>query len=268
MALRPLSPTPFNKPIHAKRDVAWVELDIAETRAVRKKLGGTVNDLVLAILSGALARYMRRHGYETDGRELRCLCPVSVRKQDQSGAMGNLISMVVAPLHVGIDDGAKRFAAERESMQELKRRGQADGIHELIDSSKWYPAPVFRALWEAWPKGYFPTHITSTNVPGPRVPLYLGEHELLRWYPFGVQWTNNGLFLCTLSYREHLILGPVSDPEVVADVWEFADDLRAAYEELRDAAGIAAAELPRAETADIAPSVRSTRPARVVEPVA
>ena len=89
----------------------------------------------------------------------------------------------------------------------------------------------------AGPRGWFPLHVTSTNVPGPRQPLYLGEHELLHWYPFGVQWTNNALFLCTLSYREHLVLGPVADPELV-DVWEFAADLRAAYDDIRRAAGI------------------------------
>jgi diacylglycerol O-acyltransferase / wax synthase len=268
LAARPLSPTPFNARIHPKRDVAWAELPIAETRAVRKRLGGTVNDLVLAILSGALARYMRRHGFPPDDRELRCLCPVSVRKRDQSGAMGNLISMVVAPLHVGIEDGAARFAAERESMLELKRRGQADGIHEIIDATKWYPAPVFRLGWKLWPSGYFPMHITSTNVPGPRQPLFLGEHELLHWYPFGVQWTNNGLFLCTLSYRENLILGPVSDPDVVSDVWEFADDLRDAYGDLRMAAGMTDADTASGAegTGRAKPNGRGTHAQRATAP--
>jgi hypothetical protein len=161
---------------------------------------------------------MRRHGFEPEGRQLAALCPVSVRRPDQAGAFGNLISMVVAPLFVGIDDAEARLSAERQAMHHLKQREQAAGIYELIASAEWWPAPLYRALWKLWPRGYFPLHITSTNVPGPRQPLFLGEHELLHWYPFGVQWTNNGLFLCTLSYREHLILGPVSDPEVVTDV--------------------------------------------------
>lgn len=236
--VRPLSETPFNKPIHAKRDFAWVDLDQAEVKEIRAKLGGTVNDVVLAVLSGGLARYMRRHGSPTDARVLDAMCPVSVRRPDKSGALGNLISMVVVPLHINIADGAERLRAEQASMQELKGRGQADGIYEMIDAMKWVPAPIFKTVWNRWPKGYFPMHITSTNVPGPREPLYLGDHELLHWYPFGVQWTNNGLFLCTLSYRGRLILGPVADPDVVPDVWEFADDLGAAYAELRDAAGL------------------------------
>lgn len=265
LALRRLPPTPFNARIHPARDFAWVELPIEETKQVRKALGGTVNDLVLTVLSGALGRYMRRHGYPTDGRQLQALCPVSVRSTDQSGAMGNQISMVIAPLEVGIDDGRARLEAERAAMQDLKRRGQAKGIHEVIAGANWVPAPMYRMVWKLWPRSYFPLHITSTNVPGPRQPLYLGEHELLHWYPFGVQWTNNALFLCTLSYREHLILGPVADPKIVKDVWEFADDLRAAYDELRSASGIlvpdestTAEEGRPADSGGRAPTPRST----------
>src|SRR5438132_8762509 len=253
LLVRPLPPTPFNAPIHSKRDFAWVELSLAEAKSVRAALGGTINDLVLAILSGGLARYLPRHGLEPDGRELQAMCPVSVRRGDQAGAMGNLVSMVVAPLYVGIPDGAERLAAERAAMEDLKRRDQAAGIYEVIASSNWCPAPLWRLVWKLWPHTYFPFHITSTNVPGPRQPLFLGEHELLHWYPFGVQWTNNGLFLCTLSYREYLTFGPVADPDVVPDVWDFADDLRAAYEELRAAAGVAAAPpLPATSTAPAA----------------
>lgn len=253
LLVRPLPPTPFNKQIHAERDFAWVELPAEETKQVRAKFGGTVNDLVLAILSGALARYMRRNGSPAQGRELQAMCPVSVRRPHQSGAMGNLISMVVVPLYVGIDDGAARLIAEHNAMQDLKRRGQADGVYEIIAAMKWVPAPVSRLIWGRWPKSYFPLHITSTNVPGPRQPLFLGEHELLHWYPFGVQWTNSALFLCTLSYRGRLVLGPVSDPEIVPDIWQFADDLRAAYDEIRAAAGVGRQQQP----ADSAPAAAS-----------
>lgn len=249
MLVRPLSPTPFNQQIQAQRDFAWVDLSQDEFNEIRKVLGGTVNDLVLAILSGALARTMRRSGMSTEGRELKALCPVSVRRHDQSGAMGNLISMVVVPLRVDLEDPSHRLAAQRSAMAELKQRGQADAIFEMIDAMKWVPAPLFKLLWKGWPKSYFPMHITSTNVPGPREPLFLGDHELLHWYPFGVQWTNNGLFLCTLSYRGRILLGPVADPTVVPDVWEFAEDLQAAYDELRAAAGLAGQQ-----------SARGTRP--------
>jgi len=94
---------------------------------------------------------------------------------------------------------------------------------------------VWKSIWNQWPMSYFPFNIVSTNVPGPREPLYLGTHELLHWYPFGVNWTTSGLFLCTLSYREYLTLGLVADPAIVTDVWEVNEDLRASYEEIKTA---------------------------------
>jgi diacylglycerol O-acyltransferase / wax synthase len=238
MAVVPPPRTPFNRPISPARQFAWVELPIDEVGAVRRRLDATVNDLVLAILSGGLGRYMRRHGYPTDGVTLRAMCPVSVRRSEQSGAMGNLVSMVVVPLHVGVDDARERLDAERGAMRELKSRRQANGLYELIASAEWYPALAYRLLWRVWPRRYFPLNITTTNVAGPRKPLHLGEHELLHWYPVGVNWTTSGLFLCTLSYREHLTLGFTADPTVVPDLWEATEDLRASYEELRAAAGV------------------------------
>jgi WS/DGAT/MGAT family acyltransferase len=235
LMLTPPPKTPFNKVISANRDFCWLELPIAEVHAVRKARGATVNDLVLAILAGGLGRYMRRESYATEGVELRCMCPVSVRTEDQSGTFGNQISMVAVPLHVGVEEGEARLEAEKRSMRELKDRGQASGFHELIAASKYYSPAWWKMLWEKWPMGYFPFNIVSTNVPGPREPLYLGTHELLHWYPFGVNWTTSGLFLCTLSYRENLVLGLVADPEVVKDVWEVNEDLRASYEEIKAA---------------------------------
>jgi diacylglycerol O-acyltransferase len=235
MALLPLPKTPFNKPISPARQFTWLELPLEEVHRVRKQHGATVNDLVLAILSGGLGRYMRREGHETEGVALRAMCPVSVRAKDQSGAMGNQISMVAAPLHVGITDPLQRLNAEMESMRELKEKDQAGGMFEMISAAKYYPAWMWKEIWARWPMKYFPFNIVSTNVPGPKVPLYLDRHELLHWYPFGVNWTTSGLFLCTLSYREYLVLGLVADPTIVKDVWEVNEDLRASYEEIKAA---------------------------------
>jgi WS/DGAT/MGAT family acyltransferase len=254
MALRPPPATPFNRPISASRQFAWLELPFDEVTAVRKRLGATVNDMVLAILSGGLGRYMRRKGYETDGVVLRALCPVSMRRADQHGALGNLVSMVVAPLEVGIADPLERLRAGREEMERLKRSDQAGGLYDIMAAVKALPAPLFAAPWRIAPRTHWPQNITSTNVAGPRAPLYLGAHELLHWYPVGVQWTNNALFLCTLSYREHLTLGLVADPTIVPDVWEANEDLRAAYAEIE-----AASRKPRARARRPAKATGSSR---------
>jgi WS/DGAT/MGAT family acyltransferase len=235
MAILPPPKTPFNKRISPARQFCWLELPLEEVHRVRKHHGATVNDLVLTVLSGGLGRYMTREGHDPAGVTLRSMCPVSVRAKDQSGAMGNQISMVAAPLHVGIADPLQRLHAEMQSMRDLKDKDQAGGIFQMIAAAKYYPAWVWKEIWARWPMQYFPFNIVSTNVPGPKVPLYLDRHELLHWYPFGVNWTTSGLFLCTLSYREYLVLGLVADPSIVKDVWKVNEDLRAAYDEVKAA---------------------------------
>ena len=234
--VQPPPETPFNKPISSARDVSWLELPFDEANRVRKGYrGATINDLVLAILSGGLGRAFRRLGHDPSGQVLRCMCPVSVRDESGRGAMGNQLSMIDTPLFVGITDPLERFDAQIDSMKELKETSEAAGFRELITASDHYPAWLWKRIWSQWPMEFFPYNIVSTNVPGPRTPLYLGEHELLHWYPMGVNWTTSGLFLCTLSYREYLTLGLVSDPNIVEDVWQVSDDLHESYQELKAA---------------------------------
>jgi hypothetical protein len=164
------------------------------------------------------------------------MCPVSMRRADQHGALGNLISMMIVPLDIGITDPLERLRSVRDAIERLKSADQAGGLYDIASLIKALPAPVFAAPWRFGPRKYWPHNITSTNVAGPRTPLYLGPHELLHWYPFGVQWNDNALFLCTLSYREYLILGLVADPTIVTDIWEANDDLLASYEEIAAAA--------------------------------
>jgi diacylglycerol O-acyltransferase len=237
MMLKPAPATPFNRPITAARQIAWLELPLEEVHRVRKALGATVNDLVLTILAGGLARYMRRSGMNTNGVELRCLCPVSVRSADQNGTFGNQVSMVAAPLYVGLNDPRARLDAQMSAMRELKDSDQARGFHELFSTWEYMAPVVFQRIWASWPMSYFPFNIVSTNVPGPREPLYLGRHELLHWYPVGVNWSTAGLFLCTLTYREYMTMGLVADPSIVTDLWRVSEDFRAAYEEIKAAVG-------------------------------
>lgn len=111
--LRPAPHTPFNGPLSGERQFAWAEFSFAEIRSIRSVLGGTVNDVVLAVIAGGLGRYLQAHGYPTEGMELRAMCPVNMRRPDERGALGNLVSMMIVPLYVGIADPLKRLAAER-----------------------------------------------------------------------------------------------------------------------------------------------------------
>jgi diacylglycerol O-acyltransferase / wax synthase len=263
MVLLPPPKTPFNKPISPARQFCWLDLPLEEVHRVRKQHGATINDIVLTVLAGGLGRYMKRHGHDPEGVVLRSMCPVSVRARDQSGALGNQISMVAAPLHVGIKKPLQRLEVEMQAMRHLKEKDQAGGLFEMISAAKYYPAWVWKEIWSRWPMKYFPFNIVSTNVPGPKQPLYLDKHELLHWYPFGVNWTTSGLFLCTLSYRESLVLGLVADPSIVGDVWEVNEDLRAAYEDLKVATLGESARLaaPKAKSAKRTAELAAIEPA-------
>jgi WS/DGAT/MGAT family acyltransferase len=226
--------TPFNGPLSAERRFAWVELPFAAVRGVRSALGGTVNDVVLAVIAGALGRYLRAHGYPTEGVELRAMCPVSMRRPDERGTLGNLVSIMIAPLYVGVRDPVARLAAERTAMEGLKDQGQADGIYTLSQLAGRVPPGLQSwALGLSWPNTLLNT--VSTNIPGPQIPLYLAGRPLVAWYPLGLLASDVGLFNAILSYNQKLTIGATVDPTLVPDVWFYAECLREAFAELQRA---------------------------------
>ncbi|HEV8440446.1 MAG TPA: wax ester/triacylglycerol synthase family O-acyltransferase [Methylomirabilota bacterium] len=233
--LEPAPRTPFNAPLSAERSFAWQALPFADIRAIRSALGGTVNDLVLTILGGALGKYLRADGHRTEGVVLRAMCPVSMRREDEHGALGNLVSVMIAPLFVGIADPVERLASSREAMERLKKENQADGLYSLQQLLNGIPA-----AWQAFagqltvPQTLFNT--VSTNVPGPQIPLYLGGRRLLNWIPLGICATNVGLFVGILSYDGKLTFGLTMDAKLMSNGWRLADCLRESFEELRAAA--------------------------------
>jgi len=243
--LRPAPPTPFNAPLSTERGFAWQALSFAEVRAVKSALGGTVNDVVLAVLAGALGRYLRAHGRPTAGVELRAMCPVSMRRPDERGMLGNLVSVLIAPLFVGIEDPIERLAAERAAMGELKERDQAGGLYAMTQLMNRVPAP-WQALGGQFAVSQTLFNTVSTNVPGPQIPLFLAGRRLLHWVPLGICSTGIGLFVAILSYDQRLTFGLTVDPRLVPDAWALAGHLEASFAELRAAAAVAPASTPTA----------------------
>lgn len=238
--LQPAPRTRFNGPISTRRAVAWAEFSFTEVRAIRAVLGGTVNDLVLAVVAGAIGKYLRRHGDRTEGLELRAMCPVSMRSAEGRGALGNQVSMMIAPLYVGITDAAERLRAERAAMERLKEQGQAAGFYALTSQADATPP------WQQMMAGQVETpnlllNTVSTNIPGPQVPLYLSGHRLLSCPSFGMLSANIGLFNAITSYNQSLTIGATVDPTQISDEWVYAECLYEAFAELRTAAEQAAA---------------------------
>ena len=216
--LRPAPRVPFNGTDRRRSGAsAGRSSPSREFRHVKSVLGGTVNDVVLAVIAGGLGRYLRALGLPTDGVELRAMCPVSMRRPDQRGALGNLVSMIFAPLHVGILDPVARLTAEREAMERLKNQDQAGGLYEMTSLLEQVP-PALAAIAGQLTVPNTLLNTVSTNVPGPQIPLFLSGRRLIGWYPLLPLAGDVGLCNAILTYDQRLTIGVTTDPRLVPDV--------------------------------------------------
>ena len=132
----------YNEDIGPHRRFTWVRTWLGDVKAIKNELGGTVNDIVLAIVSGAVARHLHRRGEDTSELELKAMIPVSVRSVDQRGALGNQVAAVMAPLPVWCEDPVERLQIIGEAMQGLKEGRQAVGAQVLTELSGFAPATI------------------------------------------------------------------------------------------------------------------------------
>ena len=133
-------PSPYNCKIGPHRRFTWVRTNLADVKAIKDSLGGTVNDVVLATVSGALGRHLHRRGETLSGRELKAMVPVSVRADEDRGALGNQVAAMMAPLPVWCEDPGRRLEIVNEAMAGLKDSGQAVGAQVLTQLTGFAPA--------------------------------------------------------------------------------------------------------------------------------
>jgi WS/DGAT/MGAT family acyltransferase len=234
--LQPAPPSIFNVPIGPHRRFTWVRGDLNQFKAIKNELGGTVNDVVLAVVTSALGRYMRLHGEETDGAELRAMVPVSIRADVERGALGNRVTAIWATLPVGITDPVRRLNTISAEMRELKESGQAVGAEVLTALSGFAPPTIVsQAARLAARQRLF--NLVVTNVPGPQLPLYLLGRRLEAIFPMVPLTSNTALGIAILSYNGQLNFGLTADYDGLPDIEVLADELRSAFEELAAAAG-------------------------------
>jgi diacylglycerol O-acyltransferase / wax synthase len=242
-------PSPINVPIGPHRRFAWAHAELVRFKAIKDALGGTINDVVLTVVTGALRSLLIRRGRETDGVELKAMVPLSVRAESERGALGNRVAAMYAPLPVGLADPLKRFAHVHSAMAGLKESGQAVGalaITRLAGAAA--PTVLSQAARLQSRQRFF--NLTVTNVPGPRVPLYLQGRRLREFYPQVPLVLNTALGIAIMSYAGDLFFGLLGDYDALPDLDLVADDLSAAIDALSLAAGVAG---PR-------PARRSPRP--------
>jgi len=231
-AARSASPTPFNVPIGPHRRFDWTHLDLDVVREIRTKLGGTVNDIVLACVAGATHHYLRERGVELSGIDFRALVPVSTRHEDQRGKLGNRVSMLVASLPVEERDPGKRLARIVEETTKLKSSGQIEGSEALEEISDWTSSALLTSMTRL-AGARRAANLVVTNVPGPQFPIFLNGARMLASYPLVPLFENNALGIALFSYDGRIFWGFNADWDALADLHDFVLAVDREFEVLR-----------------------------------
>jgi diacylglycerol O-acyltransferase / wax synthase len=228
--------SPFNFEVGTHRRFAWVRASLADMKQVKNELGGTVNDVILAAVAGALGRYMRSRGHPTDGVELRAMVPVSVRTAEEQGALGNRVTSMMAPLPIWCEDPARRLELVRQSMGDLKQSKQAMGATLLTQLTDFAPPTIAGQAARLQSRQRF-FNLVVTNIPGPQFPLYLMGRRMERVFPMVPLAKNQGVCIGVMSYDGQVNFGLIGDYDGLPDLEDLAEDLEASIDELIEAAG-------------------------------
>jgi WS/DGAT/MGAT family acyltransferase len=232
--LNPAPEVPLNVPIGPHRRFWWVQSRLADFKAIKNSLGGTVNDAFLAVVAGALGRWLRARGIRTEGLELSGLVPVSIRSESEGG-LGNRIAAMRGPLPVYATDPVERLRIVRESMAGLKESKQALGAEVISDLEDFAP-PTLLAMASRLNFSTRLFNVIVTNVPGPQFPLYLLDREMEELVPIAFLPENHALAIAAMSYNGKLEFGLLADYDAMPDLGELAGHFEASLEELLSAA--------------------------------
>src|SRR3954449_10614355 len=234
--LNPAPETPLNVEIGPHRRVAWLREELDDFKVVKNAFGGTVNDVVLTVVSGGLQKWLRSRGTRTEGLELRVLVLVSIRTDDQHHQLGNRLAAMRGPLPVYVEDPVARLRVVRAAMDGLKESKQAVGAEVLTGLEALAPPTILAQASRL----QFSTRLFNllvTNVPGPQFPLYVLGRQLEDTYPVAFLPENQALAIAVMSYNGHMDFGLLGDYDALQDIEELGEALRIALAELVEAAG-------------------------------
>jgi WS/DGAT/MGAT family acyltransferase len=225
-----VSDTPLNLPIGPHRRFDWLGFDVAEVKRVKRELGGTLNDVVLAVVAGGVGAFFEQRGVtprEQVDLDFRVACPMSTRRAVDDGRFGNHVSSLIVPLPLGEPDPRRRLARVREATRNLKANHQERAVE------------LAQTLSESLARGMIEGHATNLvvfDVPGPRAPLYLLGARMLEAYPQVPLLPDQALGVACISYSGGLFWGFNADWESVPDLHDLVVAIDCSFRELCAAA--------------------------------
>jgi WS/DGAT/MGAT family acyltransferase len=234
-AVKSASDTPLNGRLTPFRRFDWLNTPLSRVKAVRKAFDCTVNDVVLATVTGAIRAHLIRHRVDPTRIDFRVSAPVSVRRDAERGTMGNRVSSWIVRLPIEHEDPREQIEAVSLSTRALKDSQQALGVDMIMKAAEWAPSGLM-ALGAQASSG--PINSIVTNVPGPQFPLYCLGARLLAMYPLVPLLENMGLGIALFSYDGQLCWGFNSDVERVPDLAAFRREIQDSLDRLCEAAGV------------------------------
>jgi WS/DGAT/MGAT family acyltransferase len=229
--LNPAPSTPLNQPIGPHRRFVGVHQDLADLKTIKDAFGGTVNDVILTVVSGALRGWLRSRGVRTQGLELRALVPVSIRVQDGANTLGNRIAAMRGPLPVYIEDSLLRLRTISAAMRDLKDSKQALGAEVMANMQSFAPPTILAQAARI----NFSTRLFNlivTNVPGPQFPLYVQGRRMLDVFPVAFLPHDHGLAIAIMSYDGHINFGLLGDYDALPELATIGEGIEASVAEL------------------------------------
>lgn len=229
LPLTPAPPTPWNKTITAHRRFAMRSASLDTLRALKSASGGTVNDVVMAVCTGALRSYLLHHDALPD-RPLRAMVPVSFRTGEEDVPWTNMVSGIIADLPTNCDDPRQRLESCHDAMEAAKRQFEllpADTIAQGAQATSPLLATAATRLasrlrW-ADRANLLPNNVVISNVPGPRTPMWLSGARMENYVPISIVTDGMGLNITVHSYLDRLDFGLIACRELVPDLWDLLD---------------------------------------------
>jgi diacylglycerol O-acyltransferase / wax synthase len=234
--MNPAPPTPLNVEIGPHRRFVGIESSLQDFKVVKNAFGGTVNDVVLTVVAGALREWLHSRGMRTEGLELRALVPVSIRTEEQRSSGGNQLAAMRGPLPVYVEDPVERLGVVRAAMDDLKESKQAVGAEVLANVQNFAPPTVLAQASRL----NFSTRLFNllvTNIPGPQFPLFVSGREMRTVFPIAFLPKDHALAIAIMSYNGQMNFGLIGDYDAMPDLESFGESIRACLAELVTAAG-------------------------------
>jgi diacylglycerol O-acyltransferase len=229
--MNPAPESPLNVEIGPHRRFVGVRNQLSDFKTIKDAFGGTVNDVVLTVVSGSLREWLQSRGVRTEGLELRALVPVSIRAAHEHGQGGNRIAVMRGPLPVYVEDPVARLQAVRQAMGELKESKQAVGAEVLAGVQNFAPPTILAQASRL----NFSTRLFNlivTNVPGPQFPLYVRGREMQDVFPVAFLPADHALAIAIMSYNGKINFGLLGDYDALPDIGQIADGIEASLAEL------------------------------------